>query len=85
MKGMQVSINFFDLSGNEDYKMIRQEFYKDASGVIMVFDLDNRDSFISLIHWEDEMKKCGIDNRCKGIICGNKSDSKGREVNTQEA
>ena len=27
VKGQQVNINFFDMSGNEDYKMIRTEFY----------------------------------------------------------
>jgi small GTP-binding protein len=73
------------MSGNEDYKMIRTEFYPDASGVLMVFDLDNRDSYNSLIHWEDEMRKNGADmNRLKVVVCGNKSDSKGREVNSKD-
>ena len=82
----KVCINFFDLSGNDEYKMIRTEFYKDASGVIMVFDVDNRDSYISLVHWEEEMKRYGIDmTRVKVVVCGNKCDSKGREVKEQEA
>lgn len=82
IKGQPIAINFFDMSGNDDYKLIRTDFYQDASGVVMVFDVDNRDSYNSLIHWEDEMKKNGIDtNRVKVIVCGNKSDSKGREIN----
>ena len=82
----KVCINFFDLSGNDEYKMIRTEFYKDASGIIMVFDVDNRDSYISLVHWEEEMKRYGIDmSRVKVVVCGNKCDSKGREVKEQEA
>jgi len=73
--GCKVCINFFDLSGNDEYKIIRTEFYKDASGVLMVYDVDNRDSYISLVHWEEEMKRYGIDmNRVKGIVCGNKCD-----------
>jgi len=40
-----ISINFFDLSGNEEYKLIRTEFYEDTNGIIMVYDIDNRDSF----------------------------------------
>ena len=81
-----MAVNFFDMSGNEDYKMIRTDFYNDASGVIMVFDLDNRDSYNALVHWEDEMKRNGIEtNRTKVIVCGNKADSKGREVNSKEA
>lgn len=74
------------MSGNEDYKLIRKDFYSDASGVIMVFDVDNRDSYNSLIHWEDEMKKNGIDStRVKVVVCGNKTDSKGREINSKDA
>lgn len=85
IKGQQIAINFFDMSGNDDYKAIRTEFYEGACGVIMVFDVDNRDSFNSLIHWEDEMKKNGVDaNRIKVVVCGNKSDSKSREVNLKD-
>ena len=51
----------------------------------MVFDVDNRDSYNSLVHWEEEMKKNGIDySRTKVVLCGNKCDSKSREVNTKD-
>ena len=86
LKNYSVGVNFFDLSGAEDYKLIRQDFYADANGVIMVFDVDNRDSFNSLSHWEEEMRRFGIEmNRTKVVVCGNKIDNKGREVNTAEA
>lgn len=76
-----MSISFFDLSGNEDYKLVRTEFYDDTNGIVMVFDVDNRDSFSSLVHWEEEMKRNGVDmSRVKIIVCGNKCDAKGREV-----
>lgn len=82
IKDHSVSINFFDLSGNNDYKLIRQEFYKDTSGIVMVYDQDDRDSFSSLVHWEDEMKRCEVDMaRVKVVVCGNKADLKSREVN----
>lgn len=52
----------------------------------MVFDVDNRDSYISLVHWESEMKKFGVDMaRAKIVVCGNKVDGKGREVSATEA
>ena len=84
IKGQAISINFFDLSGNEDYREIRTEFYEDTSGIIMVYDVDNKDSFQSLVHWEEEMRRNGVDMaRVKIIVCGNKSDLQGREVNPQ--
>lgn len=86
IKENPISINFFDLSGNEEYKLIRTEFYEDSNGVVMVYDIDNRDSFSSLVHWEDEMKRNGVDlSRCKVIVCGNKCDTKGREVPLKDA
>ena len=85
IKEQAISINFFDLSGNEDYKAIRTDFYEDTNGIVMVYDLDNRDSFQSLIHWEEEMKRFGVDmSRVKVIVCGNKSDTPGREVNPRD-
>ena len=85
IKEQHISINFFDLSGNEEYKLIRTEFYEDSNGIVMVYDLDNRDSFQSLIHWEDEMKRHGVDmSRVKVVVCGNKSDTPGREVNSKD-
>ena len=86
IRSKSVSINFFDLSGNDDYKSIREEFYEGAQGSIMVFDIDNRDSFTNLVHWENEMKKAGLDKgNIRVIVCGNKADGKGREVSTVEA
>ena len=82
----KVCINFFDLSGNDEYKMIRQEFYKDASGAILVFDVDNRDSYISLVHSVEEMQRYGDKSRpTKGVVCANKCESKSREVKEAEA
>ena len=85
IKNQPISINFFDLSGNDEYRLIRQEFYEDSNGVIMVYDMDNRDSFTSLVHWEEEMRRFNVDmSRIKVIVCGNKSDMSGREVNPRD-
>ena len=53
--------------------------------VNQVYDVDNKDSFTSLVHWEEEMRRHGIDqSRIKVIVCGNKSDMPAREVNPQD-
>ena len=51
----------------------------------MVYDVDNRDSFQSLVHWEEEMRRFGVEmNRIKVIVCGNKCDTPGREVSSRD-
>ena len=52
----------------------------------MVFDVDNRDSYISLVHWVEEMQRYGDKSRpIKGVVCANKADLTNREVKTAEA
>ena len=85
LDGTNISINFFDLSGNDDYKLIREEFYEDSEGVLMVYDVDNRDSYVNLVHWESEMRQNGIDpSQVSVVVCANKVDGRGREVSTAE-
>eukprot|EP01016_Furgasonia_blochmanni_P019728 TRINITY_DN2201_c0_g1_i3.p1 TRINITY_DN2201_c0_g1~~TRINITY_DN2201_c0_g1_i3.p1 ORF type:complete len:218 (+),score=37.35 TRINITY_DN2201_c0_g1_i3:65-718(+) len=85
IKNRKVAINFFDLSGDEDYALIRKDFYRNSQGVLLVFDLDNRDSFLNLAKWEKEMTENGIDlKRVMVTLVGNKADLKSRQVENGE-
>lgn len=41
----RVAINFFDLSGDDDYKDIRNPFFADAQGVLLVCDITDKSTF----------------------------------------
>ena len=76
-----VDINIFDMSGDEDFKLIRKEFYKDAVGVIMVFDVNIKATFDSLSKWEKEVEANGLDfSKAVVILLGNKADKKKKRV-----
>ncbi len=86
VKGYSVAVNFFDLSGCEDFRSIRSEFYADAQGCLLVYDINNRDSFAALPSWEAEMRSHGLDfSRLKVVLCANRADLKSREVSFDEA
>jgi DnaJ family protein C protein 27 len=79
----QVRVNFWDLSGHPDFFEIRNEFYKDSQGGILVFDVGSRDSFEELGAWLEEAARFGAG----GIplaVCGNKVDRR-RQVSEEEA
>jgi DnaJ family protein C protein 27 len=40
-----VRVNLWDLAGGEEYFEVRNEFYKEAQGCILVYDVNNRASF----------------------------------------
>lgn len=52
-----VRVNFFDLSGLDDYTDIRAEFYGDTQGLILIFDLSKKETFLGLDKYHREFLK----------------------------
>ena len=75
--GIEVRVNFWDLSGVPEFLEVRNEFYRDAQGAILVFDLSMRESFDGLDAWLAEAAKFGANYKDFPIaLCANKSDKK---------
>jgi DnaJ homolog subfamily C member 27 len=73
-------INFWDLSGRSEFFDVRNEFYKDTQGCLLVYDITNRESFEQCDAWLIEAAKYGANPKDMPItLCANKSDKK-REI-----
>eukprot|EP01147_Barroeca_monosierra_P003546 gene3546-6158_t len=74
-----VSVNFYDMSGDDVYYPVRNEFYEGSQGVLLVFDVLKRSSFESLNAWYEELQNelgdVGL-QQCVVVVCGNKADIK---------
>ena len=78
-----IRINFWDLSGYPEFLDIRNEFYKDTQGCILVYDVTQRSSFEALQSWIDEACKYGADPLIlPTILCANKTDKRKDQVVT---
>ncbi|KAL5014924.1 hypothetical protein ScPMuIL_009194 [Solemya velum] len=80
VKDREVKVNIFDMAGNPLFYEVRNEFYKDTQGAILVYDTSNRASFESLDAWLQEMQeeignKSEMDNVVV-CVCANKIDKK---------
>jgi DnaJ homolog subfamily C member 27 len=83
--GADVRVNFWDLSGHAEFFEIRNEFYKDAQGCLLVFDVSSRESFDECDSWLAECSKYGANPREMPItLCANKIDKK-RIITEDEA
>ncbi|RNF03381.1 ras-related GTP-binding protein [Trypanosoma conorhini] len=51
-----VRVNFWDMSGSEEFLEIRNEFYYAAEGVLIVYDVTDAASFAALDAWVAEMQ-----------------------------
>lgn len=56
VRDRDVKLNIFDMSGHKLFHDIRNEFYKDTQGALLVFDVTDKSSFDSLNNWLDEIK-----------------------------
>lgn len=79
----QFYAHFWDMSGDDSYFEVRNEFYGDTDGFLIVFDMGNRDSFVQLGRWIDEAKKYGADVST-AVLCGNKVDGGKLVVSSEE-
>ncbi len=84
VEGSPVRVNFFDFAGGPEYFDIRNEFYKDAQGALLVFDVTSKPTLDALDKWLREGDEFGLRTPAL-VLCGNKADNKKREVTEAEA
>ena len=79
-----MSVKLWDTPGEKRTINITSSYYTSAKGIILVYDITNRESFENLTFWIEEiMKKC-LKNACK-ILVGNKCDMENeRKVSVQQ-
>jgi Ras-related protein Rab-1A len=60
----------WDTAGQERFKTITAAYYRGADGVIMVYDVTNRESFEHIRTWHKEVSRFADDN--SKLLVGNK-------------
>lgn len=73
---------FWDTAGQEKFVNITSQYYKNSNGILLVFDVNDRESFNKVSEWMEEIK--GKKGRALIILVGNKIDVDKREVTTEE-
>lgn len=81
----KVKYQIWDTAGQERYRALAPLYYRHAHVVAVVYDVTNRDSFLSAQRWFKEVKSC-LGDRPVYILLGNKTDKEaGRQVPTADA
>lgn len=80
---MEVRINMWDLAGGLDYVEIRNEFYKNTQGAVLVYDVTDRASFEGLDRWLDESAQGGAKDAII-VVAATKCDLLARTVTEEE-
>ncbi len=79
-----VKLQIWDTAGQERFRTLTKSYYKIVNGVVLVFDITNRESFCNIKYWLDQVKE-NTDDKMKTVLVGNKIDMENRNVSYEEA
>lgn len=68
-----IKLNIWDTAGQEKFRSLTRQYFRDANGAIIVFDLTKKQTFDYVYTYINEIKNYG-ENDTIIIIVGNKSD-----------
>ena len=77
-------MQLWDTAGQERFRSLIPSYIRDSSVAVIVYDVANRQSFLNVAKWIDEVKQERGENVVI-VIVGNKTDLvEEREVETEE-
>ena len=69
----KVKISIWDTAGQERFRGLVSSYYRNASGILLVYDISEKSTFDDLSFWINEMSKYGHRN-AEVFLIGNKKD-----------
>ena len=76
----KIKLKIFDTSGQERFRTLTKNYYQNAHGIILVFDLKRVETFDELTYWMDEINKNCDKDKIGMILIGNKKDGDLNEI-----
>ena len=80
----KVKMQIWDTAGQERFRTVVATYFRGAHGILLLYDVTNKDSFKNLENWLIEIEKNAQEKVLK-ILIGNKCDlTDDREITTEE-
>jgi len=83
--GKRVNLSIWDTAGQEKFRSLTASYYRGTHGIVVVFDVSDRQSFENVDTWLSEAQLYAV--KCDPVILliGNKIDKPERAVTKKEA
>ncbi|PWN50049.1 putative ras-related protein rab-18 [Violaceomyces palustris] len=83
--GKRFKLSIWDTAGQERFRTLTSSYYRGAQGVIIAYDVTQRETFESLSTWFNELETFTSSSDVVKIVVGNKVDKEfSRVVTTEE-
>ena len=77
----KIKMQIWDTAGQERFKNIIASYYRGAHGILLIYDVTDKESFKNLSNWLIEIEKNASKNVLK-VLIGNKTDLEEKRVIT---
>ena len=84
VEDQNIKLQIWDTCGQEVYRSLISSFYRSASLAIIVYSIDNEESFINIEKWLNDVKSQSNPD-VKIFVIGNKADLEDKREVTKEA
>jgi len=84
VEGNKAKLAIWDTAGQERFRTLTPSYYRGAQGVILVYDVTTRSSFLRLDAWLSELETFSTRHDIVKMLIGNKIDCEGREVSLED-
>eukprot|EP00405_Crypthecodinium_cohnii_P032854 CAMPEP_0206523488 /NCGR_PEP_ID=MMETSP0324_2-20121206/67646_1 /ASSEMBLY_ACC=CAM_ASM_000836 /TAXON_ID=2866 /ORGANISM="Crypthecodinium cohnii, Strain Seligo" /LENGTH=364 /DNA_ID=CAMNT_0054017929 /DNA_START=169 /DNA_END=1264 /DNA_ORIENTATION=+ len=79
LDGKTCKLQIWDTAGQERFRTITSSYYRGAMGIIIVYDVTDKESFNNVKHWMQEIDKYASESVNK-LLIGNKCDLSSKKV-----
>merc|ERR1712093_609036 len=93
LNGKNIKLQIWDTAGQERFRNITASFYRGAHGIVLVYDVTNKNSFDNINSWLEDIARhhgygsssSSLVNKPSIILVGNKCDMPKKVVSTETA
>lgn len=84
LEGKTIKLQIWDTAGQERFRTITSSYYRGAHGIIIVYDVTDRESFDNVKQWMNEIDRYACE-KVNTLLVGNKCDMESkRQVSYEE-
>ena len=74
LEGKSINLNIWDTAGQEAFRAITNQYYRQAVGTLIVFDVTDKKTFDNIPNWLADLEKNSDDKKIIKLLIGNKID-----------